>query len=301
MLDPADWGSDHVGKPIPEYVTGDECLFCHRMDVGPTWPANRHNLTLRPPRSDEAAVQALKEAPGLRGMADEVKLLLGNSERVRFLKRSDGYGKLDLHSVEWQPPSPGEDGRLVVTESPHWDAAAFGNRCAGCHTTAVDSKTRAFSALALDCFTCHGDVPLAHSKDGRLAHLGKKRTEPAAVTASICGQCHLRDGTSVSTGLPYPNNFVAGDNLFRDFKVDLSPETIAQLNPADGHVLDNIRHVVLLAKEEMTCLTCHDVHSSSTRKHHRLAKQDYCWHCHNPTGSMKDRKPYEVHSKACGY
>ena len=36
QLDPAAWGSDHVGKPVPEYVTGDECLFCHRDDVGPT-------------------------------------------------------------------------------------------------------------------------------------------------------------------------------------------------------------------------------------------------------------------------
>ena len=28
-LDPAGWGKDHVGSPVPEYVTGDECLFCH--------------------------------------------------------------------------------------------------------------------------------------------------------------------------------------------------------------------------------------------------------------------------------
>jgi hypothetical protein len=41
-IDPAAWGSDHVGKPVPEYVTGDECLFCHREKVGPTWGANRH-------------------------------------------------------------------------------------------------------------------------------------------------------------------------------------------------------------------------------------------------------------------
>src|SRR5437867_3363684 len=31
--DPA-WGSDHIGKPLPEFASGDECLFCHR-DVGP--------------------------------------------------------------------------------------------------------------------------------------------------------------------------------------------------------------------------------------------------------------------------
>src|SRR5205085_2111137 len=46
-LDPAAWGSDHVGKPIPEYVAGDECLFCHRNDVGSSWKDNRHNRTVR--------------------------------------------------------------------------------------------------------------------------------------------------------------------------------------------------------------------------------------------------------------
>ena len=42
-LDPAGWGSDHVGQPVPEYVDGNECLFCHRNDVGVTWSDNRHN------------------------------------------------------------------------------------------------------------------------------------------------------------------------------------------------------------------------------------------------------------------
>ena len=30
QVDPAAWGSDHVGQAMPAYVTGDECLFCHR-------------------------------------------------------------------------------------------------------------------------------------------------------------------------------------------------------------------------------------------------------------------------------
>src|SRR5712692_8649045 len=46
-LDPAAWGKDHVGKPVPEYVSGDECLFCHRNDIGPGWSKNRHSLTVR--------------------------------------------------------------------------------------------------------------------------------------------------------------------------------------------------------------------------------------------------------------
>jgi len=27
---------DHAGQPVPKYVTGDECLFCHRVKVADT-------------------------------------------------------------------------------------------------------------------------------------------------------------------------------------------------------------------------------------------------------------------------
>src|SRR5262245_40443978 len=62
-LDPAGWGDDHVGKPVAEFVTGDECLFCHREKIGTTWGANRHNRTIRPFEDDSPARAALKESP----------------------------------------------------------------------------------------------------------------------------------------------------------------------------------------------------------------------------------------------
>src|SRR5581483_5051751 len=130
-----------------------------------------------------------------------------------------------------------EAGRFVSTNNPHWDAQRFQDACAGCHTTGVDSREHTFSSLALDCYVCHGSADLQHSKDTALMILAKKRKDPPRVITSICAQCHVRTGKSNSTGLPYPNNFVAGDNLFRDFQVDLSPEAIAVQNPADRHVL----------------------------------------------------------------
>src|SRR5438128_2565485 len=84
--------------------------------------------------------------------------------------------------------------------SPQLEEEKFADACAGCHTTAVEAKTRAFSALSLDCYVCHGDVPLQHSKDTALVHLSKKRQDPARVVTSICAQCHVRTGKSRSTG-----------------------------------------------------------------------------------------------------
>jgi predicted CXXCH cytochrome family protein len=298
--DPAAWGGDHVGQPVPEYVTGDECLFCHRKDVGPTWGKNRHQLTLRAIEADDPALRALQQSPA-KEQAAEVKMALGGRNRLRFLKPSEAYGKLELLSVAWQPPHAGKEGKLLDTDRPHWDAKRFGDGCAGCHATGVDSAKRTFSSPSLDCYTCHGIVDLKHSKDTSLVLLAKKRKDPARVVISLCAQCHVRTGQSRSTGLPYPNNFVAGDNLFRDFRVDFSEAVLQALNPGDRHVLENVRDVVLLGKEEVTCLSCHEVHSQATKKHHTLAKTDLCLNCHQATGSMKIRKPYEVHSKTCGY
>lgn len=286
LRDPAAWGSDHVGKAIPEFVSGDECLFCHRHEIGAAWQRNRHNLTVRRVEADAPELAALMKSPVLKEFAGQVRMLLGDKQSSRYLKPAAAYGHVEM---------------LATATQPRWDAKKFGDRCAGCHCTAVDAQTRSFAALSLDCYTCHGDVPLNHSKDASLAYLSKKRSDSAAVITSICAHCHVRTGRSRSTGLPYANNFVAGDNLFRDFQVDFSPDHIKSQNPADAHVLDNVRRVVLLGQEETTCLTCHNVHKASGKKHHGVPTTDFCLHCHNGAGSKKIVKPYEVHSRACEY
>jgi hypothetical protein len=300
QLDPAAWGSDHVGQPIPEYVTGEQCLFCHREKIGPSWAKNRHNLTLRDADASSPALAAMGALPA-KSLAEEIRYVMGNKHVHRFLKPSQDYGHLELLSVQWTPPMDNIPGKLSHTEQPYWDSKQFATSCVGCHTTAVDSKTQAFSALSLDCYACHGKVAVEHPNKPELAHLSSKRKDSAAVIISICAQCHVRTGQSKSTGLPYPNTFVAGDNLFRDFKADFSDAAIINLSSADRHVMENVRDVVIAGKESVTCLSCHEVHSQSTRKHRLLPRSDYCMHCHNPTGPMPDVKPFTSGSKTCGY
>jgi len=297
--DPAAWGSDHVGKPVPNFTSGDECLFCHR-DVGPGWPTNRHGQTVRVADSSSPAVAALLEAPQFKRLGGEVGFLMGGRIQQRFLKPSAGHGRLDLLSVRWIPSKSGADGRLAQLEQPQWDSRIFGARCAGCHATAVDSAKQTFAAVSLDCFVCHAEPPEKHTTDGSLAILSPRRREAAAAVTSVCAQCHLRGGVSTSSGLPYANSFVAGDNLFRDFRVDLSDAAIATLNPGDRHVQENVRDVVVLGREGVTCLSCHNVHQQSGQKHRDVADGAICLNCHT-ADSKKTRVRYEVHSKTCDY
>ncbi len=299
-LDPAGWGTDHVGQGIPEYMESGECLFCHRQHVGVTWQTNKHNRTIRDAEATEPAMIALRAEPALRSFANDVQLIMGDTRAQRFLKRSAAYGKVEMLSPV-ATFGRARRAKLEATDKPHWDADTFANQCAGCHTTAIDPQTHAFAALSLDCFTCHGDAPEEHANDPKLMPLAKARKDSPQVVTSICASCHVRFGKSKASGLPYPTNFVAGDNLFKDFQVEFAKADDPKLNPADRHVLDNVRDVVVNGQQSVTCLSCHDVHTGSSKKHRELPVVQSCQMCHDAGTPIKGHKSYDVHSERCKY
>ncbi len=228
---------------LPEFTTGDQCLFCHRADIGPAWPKNRHGATVK-----------------AKGESAEL-FTLGRRE----LKKT-GYGKLAIQEADGS-----------------WNGAKFGDRCAGCHATAVDSKTRTFGAIGIDCYACHGVVNLEHSNDTSLILLSKKNR---AGGNTICASCHLRGAKSKSTGLPYPNNYVPGDELFADWQ--------GEAEPGDRHVWHSVQ-------QELSCLNCHQVHSGSTARHRRVLTSAICNDCHLPEGPKKNVRTFTRTSAVCEY
>ncbi len=300
IVDPAAWGSNHVGKPVPEFIHGDECLFCHRNDIGPGWQKNSHGITLRQQEDAPDLAQVLKAQQAMSALSQKIEYFLGSRNRVRFL-RKQGYGKLALLNTQVVLGPNGRGQQWLDADKPAWDKDRFGDRCAGCHATGVDPATRSFAAFGLDCYTCHGVVDLDHTKDTSLVFLSKKRRRDARSITSTCAQCHLRMGNAKSTGLPYPNNFVAGDNLFQDYQVDFSKADDPGLNPGDRHILRNVREVVVYGSEFPTCLSCHDLHKQSTVKHRRAPRTAACTDCHNAEGPLKVVKPYTVSSPLCEY
>ncbi len=297
--EPAAWGDDHVGKPMPVYMTGDECLFCHR-DVGSNWQSNRHNTGMRITDLLEEPVGTLLKSSEAKAFGAETTYVLGGIEDLRFLKPNGKYGQFSIHAAHVEP---GNSLKLTNGDG-RWDDAAFAAKCAGCHTTAVETEIRGFAAPSLDCFVCHGDVPAGHQNEPTLAILATKRDREPLVEIALCAQCHLRGGKSASSGMPYPNQFVPGDNLFRDYRVDLSDEAIAAMNPGDAHIFANVRDVVQGGLLDITCITCHDIHKSSSRKHRVLPKHErveYCATCHQDPDDFKKFRTYERHSAVCEY
>ncbi len=296
-LDPAAWGDDHVNKKMPLFTEGGECLFCHRSDSISKWDQNRHQRTMRLAAPDEPAMKALAESPDLAGLAEEVGLLLGAKDYTRYLKRSAKYGRADIYPARYN----GIDGGTVTVMGDDWDAEAFAERCAGCHASGVDRETLAYQAFAHDCFVCHGEVPTTHTAKPEEALYSKTGQHSPDVLTAICASCHVRTGTSKSTGRHYPTNFVPGDNLFKDFEIDFSDEAIAALNPIDAHVLMNVRDVVVRGLTGETCMTCHDVHDQSSEAHELLKTRQDCYVCHKEGVRKSDVPPFDVHSAVCEY
>lgn len=287
-LDPAAWGGDHVGQPVPAYDDGNTCLFCHRTSIGPTWQTNKHATTIRAFADDPNARQ-LNEKP------NGAQFVLGRNVQLRILKRTGPYGTLALWDTAWSPTTRSWTGETA------WSETKFGANCAGCHTSGVDSTAKTFQLPSLDCHTCHGLADPEHTEDGALMPLSMKGKTRAEVEISICGSCHLRGGESRSTGRPYPNNFVPGDNLFKDFEIDWTEERIGKSNSGDAHIAQNVRDVALFGRDDVVCTSCHDVHAESTEKHKKLPEIPSCFLCHVQGKSMKAVREYERHSETCEY
>lgn len=254
----------HAGKPVPEFVPGDECLFCHRNSIGPGWQKNAHGTTVR--------------------SREDGSYTLGGRNHSAELKK-EGYNKF----------------AILDKGTGAWNTTSFTEKCTGCHNTGIDAKTGSFSAFGLDCYACHGVVDLNHSTDTSLVWLSKKRRDDVAAVTSICVQCHLRESSrSKSTGKPWPNNFVAGDNLWLDYEVDLRKADDAELNVGDRHIYRNVREVLQQASE-VTCLSCHSVHGNSTTKHRKVLTNPACLDCHESSGPKKFVKKYSVSSTTCNY
>lgn len=300
QTNPAAWGSNHVGQPIPEFVTSGECLFCHRNTIGATWDQNAHGITVRPKPDAPQFQNIFQGQPKLTGLANEVDFYLGGRRHLRFLKKA-GYGKFAILNTKATIEPPAKITGWINAEAPAWDKDTFTNRCTGCHNTGVDSKDKTFAQFGHDCYACHGVVNLEHTNDTSLILLSKKRRNETLVITSICASCHLRGGTAKSTGLPYPNNFVPGDNLFQDYQVDLARADDESLNAGDRHIYRNVRDVAVFGKP-VTCLNCHSVHGNSSSKHRLTAKTPICSDCHDTDKNVyKPAKAYTVKSPLCEY
>ncbi len=168
--------NDHVGKPLPDYMTGDQCLFCHRNVVGPTWEQEPHAWTIRP-------VGIEPQVPSVPQLPKDATHVVGSAKHYRALKQI-GYGKFAILA---------NDGKI-------WQPDVFATQCAGCHTTGVDPSSHTFSAYAFDCYACHGDLTTDHTTNWEPSvRASRVKSWPSAASATCAADARNPPGFPTPT------------------------------------------------------------------------------------------------------
>jgi predicted CXXCH cytochrome family protein len=193
-------------------------------------------------------------------------------------------------------------------------------RCLFCHAgrlEAVDRSPHKVRLLtgAIDCERCHGPgalhdekwsrerrpLPLAHPAAGsgledqadltivNPARLSRARSE------DICAQCHLHSAATVELRGRRLADFRPGQYL-ADYVAHFAPRQPKREMEVVGHVEQMRRSACYRGSETLTCITCHDPHSTLSDAESRERYRSICLECHQPAACSQPLVERQRHS-----
>lgn len=220
-----------------------------------------------------------------------VTYLVGSGRHSRtYLSEIDGF--LVEAPITWYESrrawdlSPGYDAR----HPPGFERAADVG-CLACHVGGVEAIEGSLHRLrihelSIGCERCHGPgrqhVAAARSEAAREV-LASSITNPSelsrALAEDICAQCHLRGDATVFLPGKGPMDFVPGMPL-TSIRVDLVLDADSERMQVVGHVEQMRRSRCYTQSGELTCMTCHELHSSREVKSSDHYYRSKCMECH---------------------
>jgi predicted CXXCH cytochrome family protein len=249
-------------------------------------------------------------APAERSLNGEQELLffIGSGTRGRtYLFQTDGFwfeSPVNWYSKQrvWDmnPKS------LDAQEMPFTlrvDAA-----CLHCHTSGVQAElpgasnhfaARPFLYGGITCEACHGD-PSAHlASSGTAPILNPAKLSPSR-RDSICLQCHLEGKAIVNRKGRSLAKFVPGEEL-ADY---VTHYAYAGEMGADGRATSQWQALLQSqckrrSGDRMTCITCHDPHSSPAPDQQVSYFRSKCLTCHRQTSFSRKHHPEQPDCASC--
>jgi hypothetical protein len=249
-------------------------------------------------------------APPERALKGEQELtyFIGSGQRGRtYLFQKQGYwfeSPVNWYSKQrvWDmnPKS------LKVVEMPFTLEVDAG--CLHCHATAVQTSLpgarnhfgpQPFLYGGIRCQSCHGD-PAAHLASGGKAPILNPNNLPPSRRDSVCLQCHLEGETAVNIqGRSLPS-FLPGEDL-SDYVSHFVHA--GELGP-NGRATSQWE--ALLQSEckrksgdRLTCITCHDPHSSPPAEQRVSYFRSRCLSCHGAPSFVSKHHPDQLDCSGC--
>lgn len=335
-VEPQRSGSPEIAhKARTDYVGDDACRSCHQSQFDSYHQTAHHRTSTVPSRDSilgkfTADENILKTAnPNLFFEMDEKQVdgkysffqtavagqpphTNSRSERIAVVVGSGEKGQTYLYWNEDQlfqlPVSYWT--RLGWVNSPGY-RDGFANfdrpiipRCVECHATYFEAVpppmnkyvTTGFT-LGIDCEKCHGP--------GR-QHMERERSKPSLPAATavlnpthfsrdrqmdLCAWCHAGHGRPLRPSFSYS----PGEPLAE--YIDLPPPDPNAPLDVHGNQVDLLKQSRCYRSSNMTCLTCHDVHTAQ----HDLAQfSQRCLGCHKPGSATFARADHPVTDNCIG-
>jgi hypothetical protein len=175
-------------------------------------------------------------------------------------------------------------------------------RCLECHATyfqslqpPVNRYSTADISLGIQCEKCHGPggEHVAREKPKSATAAGAAILNPARFTRErqmdLCAWCHAGHGEALQPAFSYR----PGDPL--DKYIRFPPADPTAPLDVHGNQVELLKQSRCYRSSNMTCLTCHDVH---TAQHDAAEFSKHCLTCHKP-GSATFARPDHPVAKNC--
>jgi hypothetical protein len=177
-------------------------------------------------------------------------------------------------------------------------------RCLECHATYIQSLqppvnrySTADVSLGIQCEKCHGpgEQHVEREKSKAAATAGSGILNPARFTRErqmdLCAWCHAGHGQALQPAFSYR----PGDPL--DKYIRFPPADPTAPLDVHGNQVELLKQSRCYRSSNMTCLTCHDVH---TAQHDAAEFSKRCLTCHKPDSATFARANHPVTKNCIG-
>lgn len=257
-----------------DYVGSAKCGECHDR-VYATWFGTGHAQIIQVVKDNPLAIQ-------------------GDFVSKSAVRTFDATGIVFTHGVLWKQRYVDDKWRVLPAQwnfdsrtwAPYraadWEKIDWRKECANCHTVGFDKEKLEWTELGIGCESCHGPGG-AHAEEPTINNILSPKRMTKTVAGDMCGRCHTR-GKTPDGKWEFPADVQAGEIIHPSDFTPVSYETTKSWWP-DGAVREHRQQWIQWKQTShylagVDCVSCHTVHSQSTKFATREQPNVLCRGCH---------------------